>query len=136
MTVDLNVVRAQLAGLGRGYGADDVADALRATGAVVSDAAVLATLDELRLGSVGAGPLERWLRLDGVTDVVVNGHRQVFVDRGRGLEAVESPFANDDDVRRLAARLAAGVARRRRWQRGSQLPRAHAPDRRTPVDAR
>ena len=43
---------------------------------------------------VGAGPLEPLLRLPGVTDVLVNGPEQVFVDRGAGLEltSVRSPM--------------------------------------------
>ena len=40
----------------------------------------------LRRDSVGAGPLEPLLREPGVTDVLVNGPDQVFVDRGTGLE--------------------------------------------------
>ena len=43
-------------------------------------------LDALRRDVLGAGPLEPLLRLDGVTDVLVNGPAQVFVDRGDGLE--------------------------------------------------
>ena len=50
--------------------------------------------------------------LPGVTDVLVNGASEVFVDRGEGLEAVPSPFADDGEVRRLAVRLAASVGRR------------------------
>ena len=46
-------------------------------------------LAALRRESAGAGPLEPLLALRGVTDVLVNGHRQVFLDRGAGLEAVD-----------------------------------------------
>lgn len=112
MSIDIDRVRAELAELGRAYGPGDVAEALRASGVIVSDAAVLATVDQLRLGSVGAGPLESLLRLDGVTDVIVNGHLQVFIDRGHGLESRPSPFRSDDEVRRLATRLAASAGRR------------------------
>ncbi len=108
----LEQVRMRLAGLGRAYQPADVADALRSVGRVVSDAAVLATLDELRRTSVGAGPLEALLRAPGVTDVLVNGPGQVFVDQGAGLRQVDLQFANDDEVRRLATRLAASVGRR------------------------
>ncbi|MET1007507.1 MAG: TadA family conjugal transfer-associated ATPase, partial [Propionibacteriaceae bacterium] len=41
-----------------------------------------------------------------------NGPRQVFVDRGKGLELTEVTFGSDSDVRRLAQRLAASVGRR------------------------
>lgn len=109
---NLELVRMRLAGLGRGYQPADVAQALRGLGLVVSDAMVLRTLEELRRTSIGAGPLEPLLHLDGVTDVLVNGPGQVFVDRGQGLERSELRFGDDDQVRRLAVRLAASVGRR------------------------
>ena len=70
----------------------------------------------LRRDVLGAGPLEPLLRLPGVTDVLVNGPDQVYVDRGDGLEATAVRFADDESVRRLAQRLAAhgrSTARRR-----------------------
>lgn len=109
---NLELVRMRLAGLGRGYQPADVAQALRGLGLVVSDAMVLRTLEELRRTSIGAGPLEPLLHLDGVTDVLVNGPDQVFVDRGHGLEASDLRFRDDEQVRRLAVRLAASVGRR------------------------
>jgi len=70
--------------------------------------AVRNAVDEL----AGAGPLEPLLRMPGVTDVLVNGPEQVWVDRGTGLELTPVRFADDDAVRRLAVRLAATAGRR------------------------
>jgi pilus assembly protein CpaF len=89
-----------------------VAEALRATGRPVGDAAVLAVHEALRRDVVGAGPLETLLRLPDVTDVLVNGPEAVYVDRGAGLERVDVAFADDEAVRRLAQRLAASGGRR------------------------
>ena len=89
-----------------------VAEALRAAGRPVGDATVLAVHELLRRDIVGAGPLEPLLRLPGVTDVVVNGPDQVFVDRGAGLEPAGVTFPDDAAVRRLAQRLAAAAGRR------------------------
>jgi pilus assembly protein CpaF len=108
----LDLVRDRLAGLGRQYTPADVATAMRAEGLVVSDSAVLDTVESLRRNSIGAGPLEPLLRQPGVTDVLVNGPDQVFVDRGAGLELTELRFRSERDVRRLAQRLAASVGRR------------------------
>jgi pilus assembly protein CpaF len=47
-----------------------------------------------------------------VTDVLVNGPDQVWVDRGSGLEAVGTRFPDEESVRRLAVRLAAAAGRR------------------------
>ena len=89
-----------------------VAEALRSAGRPVGDATVLAVYEALRRDVLGAGPLEPLLRLPGVTDVLVNGPDQVFVDRGAGLEATGVRFADDESVRRLAQRLAAMAGRR------------------------
>jgi pilus assembly protein CpaF len=108
----LDAVRDRLAGIGREYTPADVAAAMRAEGLAVSDSAVLDTVESLRRHSVGAGPLEPLLREPGVTDVLVNGPGQVFVDRGAGLELTALQFHNDHEVRRLAQRLASSVGRR------------------------
>src|SRR4051794_11284702 len=70
--------------------------------------AVREAMDEL----AGAGPLEPLLREPGVTDVLVNGPDQVWIDRGAGLETTAVRFSDDDAVRRLAVRLAAAAGRR------------------------
>ena len=89
-----------------------VARALREQGRPVGDATVLAVHDALHRDVVGAGPLEPLLRLDGVTDVLVNGCDQVWIDRGAGLERTGVLFPDDQAVRRLAQRLA-GLGGRR-----------------------
>jgi pilus assembly protein CpaF len=88
-----SLVREEAGGL---LGDDDVLRAVRAA------------VDEL----AGAGPLEPLLRLPGVTDVVVNGPDQVWVDRGTGLRPADVRFDDDAAVRRLAVRLAAAAGRR------------------------
>jgi secretion/DNA translocation related ATPase len=70
--------------------------------------AVRDAVDELS----GAGPLEPLLRAPGVSDVLVNGPGEVWVDRGRGLERSDVRFPDEDAVRRLAVRLAAAAGRR------------------------
>ncbi len=105
-------VRARLIRIPGDYTALDVAGILRELGHPVTDALVRETMSALRRDSLGAGPLDPLLRLEGVTDVVVNGPQQVFIDRGDGLEATTVTFTDDADVRKLAMRLAAGVGRR------------------------
>ena len=105
-------IRSKLARLGRPWTPADVAVALRDQRMVVSDALVASLVETLRRTSTGAGPLEPLLCLPGVTDVLVNGPGQVFIDRGDGLEQVDTVFDSDADVRRLAVRLASAVGRR------------------------
>jgi len=105
-------VRERLAEDGATLSPGLVAQALREEGRPVGDSTVLAVLDALRRDVLGAGPLEPLLRLEGVTDVLVNGSRQVFLDRGDGLELTEVTFPDESAVRRLAQRLAASGGRR------------------------
>lgn len=108
----LDLVRRRLVQDGVTPTARSVADALRVEGQVVGGGAVLELVDRLRADMLGAGPLDPLLALPGVTDVLVNGPDDVFVDRGDGLERTDVRFADDDAVRRLAQRIAAIAGRR------------------------
>lgn len=110
--LEIEQVRELLARDGGAVTPQGVAAALRARGRPVDDATVLRVHDALHRDTVGAGPLEPLLRTPGVTDVLVNGPEQVFLDRGQGLELTEVRFADDEAVRRLAQRLAAAGGRR------------------------
>jgi len=61
---------------------------------------------------VGAGPLAGLLADPMVTDVVVNGPGEVWVDRGDGMVRASITFPDGEAVRRLAQRLAAACERR------------------------
>ena len=89
-----------------------VAAALRAEGQVLGDRAVLELVDRMRSELVGAGVLEPLLRDPLVTDVLVNGPGEVWVDRGSGLERADVRLRDEGAVRRLAQRLAAACGRR------------------------
>ncbi|MGH3447303.1 MAG: TadA family conjugal transfer-associated ATPase [Nocardioidaceae bacterium] len=108
----LDRVRSRLADESAEATPAKVAEVLRGEGRLVGDAAVLDVVDALRRDIVGAGPLETLLRIDGVTDVLVNGPDEVYVDDGDGLRRTEVRFADDDAVRRLAQRLASSAGRR------------------------
>lgn len=108
----LDDVRRRLAATSGELTPHRVAEALRASGAPVGDATVLAVHDALTREVLGAGPLEPLLRQPEVTDVLVNGPDEVWVDRGRGLERSGVRFGDDAAVRRLAQRLAASGGRR------------------------
>jgi pilus assembly protein CpaF len=105
-------VREQLARDGAPVTAEAVARVLRETGRPVGVSSVLQVHDMLRREVAGAGPLEPLLQLPGVTDVLVNGSQQVYLDRGDGLEATDIRFADEAAVRRLAQRMAASCGRR------------------------
>jgi pilus assembly protein CpaF len=72
----------------------------------------------LRLGErvydeiAGAGPLGPLLGDPRVTDIVVNGPGEVWIDRGAGMVRVDVAFPDAESLRRLAQRLAASCGRR------------------------
>ncbi len=109
----LDRVRRRVGEAGSRPSAVAVARALQAEGgALHGDAQQRAVLHALQDEIVGAGPIEPLLRDPAVTDVLVNGPAEVWVDRGRGLERTAVRFADDAAVRRLAQRLAAPTGRR------------------------
>ncbi|MFC0627651.1 TadA family conjugal transfer-associated ATPase [Kribbella deserti] len=105
-------VRGMLASDGADPTPDRVAAALRANGNVVGDATVLEVVATLRREAMGAGPLDILLADPRITDILVNGPNEVYVDRGRGLEKVPVRTGDESAVRRLATRLAAAAGRR------------------------
>ncbi|MFE6234398.1 TadA family conjugal transfer-associated ATPase [Cellulosimicrobium sp. NPDC057862] len=101
-------------GAGSGAGPDDaaVADALRASGRVLGTTALRELTRTAHAEIFGAGPLQRYLDEPGVTDVLVNGPDEVWVDRGAGLQRVAVTLGGPEAVRSLAVRLAAAGGQR------------------------
>ncbi|MFI6631510.1 TadA family conjugal transfer-associated ATPase [Nonomuraea fuscirosea] len=108
----VEAVRIRLARTGVEPSAAQVAVALRAEKSVYGDAEILAVARALCADLIGAGPLEPLLARPDVTDVLVNGPREVWIDDGTGLRRTSVAFADDGAVRRLAQRLATAAGRR------------------------
>ena len=47
-----------------------------------------------------------------ITDILVNGHKEVWIDQGQGLEKTKLTFLNEESVRSLAQKLALSTGRR------------------------
>jgi pilus assembly protein CpaF len=60
----------------------------------------------------GLGPLEPLLRDPSISDILVNTHRNVFVERGGRLERVTATFQDDRHLLRVIDRIVSGVGRR------------------------
>lgn len=89
-----------------------VAAAVRRSGRVLGSAELPVLVARLTAQLSGAGPLQPLLDRPGVTDVFVNGPRDVWADWGEGLVAVPLSLGTEADVRALAVRLAASGGRR------------------------
>lgn len=108
----LEQVRRRLAASGEPPSQAAVTRAVRDCGAVLGPDSLLRLASRLHDDLVGTGPLATLLADPGVSDVVVNGPDDVFVDRGAGLEPAPIRFSDADDLRRLAVRLANAAGRR------------------------
>ncbi|HUE89109.1 MAG TPA: CpaF family protein [Vicinamibacterales bacterium] len=60
----------------------------------------------------GLGPLEPLLRDPGISDILVNTFRHVFVERNGKLERVEAAFQDDRHLMRVIDRIVSSVGRR------------------------
>jgi len=61
---------------------------------------------------LGYGPLEPLLHDDTITEVMVNGPRNIYVERGGKLEKVSYHFDDDDHVMRIIDRIVSPIGRR------------------------
>src|SRR4029077_6009951 len=67
---------------------------------------------ELTDDMVGLGPLEPLLQDDEVTDIIVNGPFDIFVEPHGKLEKTEARFRNTQHVMHVSQRIATAVGRR------------------------
>ena len=61
---------------------------------------------------LGFGPLEPLLRDDGITDIMVNGPYQVYIEKKGKLELSNVHFRDNAHVMAIATRIVTGVGRR------------------------
>jgi pilus assembly protein CpaF len=93
-----------------------LSDAVRAL--VDEDAAILASPTRDRLvelilrEAVGLGPLEELLADPAVEEVMVNGHEQVFVERGGRIERTDVAFPSEQSLRDAIERILTPLGRR------------------------
>ncbi len=69
-------------------------------------------LEQITDEIIGLGPLEPLLRDESISEVMVNGPRQVYVERHGKLELSNVVFQNDEHVMRIIDRIIAPIGRR------------------------
>jgi pilus assembly protein CpaF len=69
-------------------------------------------LEELLDEVLGLGPLEPLLNDSTIADILVNTHRQVFVERAGRLERTEIQFKDDRHLTRIIQKIVSAVGRR------------------------
>jgi pilus assembly protein CpaF len=110
----LDAVRARLGTSGTAGDSLGVAveAAAREAGTVLGSRALDAVTRSVRDELFGAGPLQALLDTPDVTDVLVNGPRDVWVERSGRLVRVDVDLGSAEAVRALAVRLAAAGGQR------------------------
>ena len=69
-------------------------------------------VDDLKEETLGIGPLAPLMADPAVTDILVNGHKQVYIERFGKLEATSVEFRDEPHLVRIIQRIAARVGRR------------------------
>ena len=69
-------------------------------------------LEQITDEIIGLGPFEPLLRDESISEVMVNGPRQVYIERSGKLELTNVVFQNDDHVMRIIDRIVAPIGRR------------------------
>jgi pilus assembly protein CpaF len=94
-------------------------DVSLATQRILEDEKVLLTLDErdrfvkeIQDEVFGLGPLEPLLADPTVTDILVNGHGQIYVERRGRLEKTSARFKDDTHLMRIIEKIVSAVGRR------------------------
>ncbi len=89
-----------------------VVDIVREEGMAMTSAEIntfaAAVFDEM----TGLGPIEPLLADDSVSDIMINGAHQVYIERGGELELSSVRFADNDHLLRILNRIVSAVGRR------------------------
>ncbi|HEX6385469.1 MAG TPA: CpaF family protein [Anaerolineae bacterium] len=75
---------------------------------------------------LGFGPLEQFLNMDGITEIMVNGPKNVYIERGGKIQRVNVTFEDNDHLLRIIDRIVAPLGRR--IDEGQPMVDARLPD--------
>jgi pilus assembly protein CpaF len=89
-----------------------VDQALETTNLPMNDGERRRLVDDLLEETLGVGPLAPLMADPAVTDILVNGPNQVFIERFGRLESTEVRFRDTEHLVRIIQRIAARVGRR------------------------
>jgi len=83
-------------------------------------------IEEIVAEAIGLGPLEPMMQDDSVTEVMVNGHDQIYVERAGRIEQSNARFTDDTSLMSIIERIVTPLGRR--IDEGSPMVDARLPD--------
>src|SRR5580658_8280472 len=89
-----------------------ITDILNEEGRLLTDADRTRLIEEIKNELLGLGPLEPLLWDDSVTDILVNGAHQVYVERLGKLNPTDVKFQDDQHLMLIIDRIVSQVGRR------------------------
>jgi pilus assembly protein CpaF len=91
---------------------DAINDILNEEGRLLTDADRGRLIEELKNEVLGLGPLEPLLRDDEISDILVNGHNQVYVEKRGKLHLADVVFQDDQHLMLIIDRIVSRIGRR------------------------
>lgn len=89
-----------------------VGEQLELSGRVISDRERLRLTRLAQAELLGFGPLDPLLADESISEIMVNGPEQIWVERNGKLQETNTRFADDDHVRRIIDRIISPLGRR------------------------
>ncbi len=111
-TLDVTRLESLEAGLARVKVTAAIEDILNEQGRLITEDDRARLIDEVKNELLGLGPLERLMWDDSVTDILVNGSRQVYVEREGKLYPTKISFQDDQHLMLIIDRIVSQVGRR------------------------
>ncbi len=91
---------------------DFVSEKTREERMAINVAELDSLVDDIVDEMVGLGPLEPIMRDPDVADILINGHRSCFVEKGGKLQQISIPFKDEAHLMRVINKIVAAVGRR------------------------
>src|SRR5437763_1720221 len=91
---------------------DQIQKALQKEKAPLSAADRAQLVQDVSDDILGYGPIDRYLKEEDVTEVMVNGPHTIYVERAGKIEPVPAQFVDEDHLRRIIDKIVAQVGRR------------------------
>jgi len=92
--------------------AENVTQIVRELQPLMSPSQRLETVNGILAQFTGLGVLDELLLIQGVTDILVNSHSEIWIDKGQGTQRVATTFQDEKELRNFAVRLASMANRR------------------------